>query len=482
MALGNAISLAFTSGGADADALAFIEAAGITDNDQILAIGNFVAQLKEINAIVPDFVNFETPANSILKAAYPFVGGTADQHKYNLINPLDSDAAFRLTYSGTVAHTANGIQGNGVDGICDTKLNPATVLDASAGGLDTFINGDSQTVVDRKEIGARVSGNTIAMGSCLNQSSRAFYLKAYGVSKSFDAAGFKTFQGSGCNSIDIASDAIGDAKYYLNSRDFNFANASLLTGAWPSANIHLCNINGRTVFSDQIISYAGIRSKEIGETAMLAYHDAIVTLQNRLSRLPLRNVFIEGDSMMITPTALTDEADWKVIARLNAVHANRVYDNHSFAWPGNKLSDLNDRWTAAENVSSYVQGSPFTDYLVIHIGTNDLDNYIPGGASLYWDEVKAYVQRAITAGFTPIVNTILHKVGGAGVNFDTLRVEHNNYIMTDMPTGAHGLNLELESELTDSTDLTYFNADQIHLNATGSGILADAIIAFINAL
>lgn len=63
-----------------------------------------------------------------MKALYPFVGGTATTHKYNLKNPLDTDAAFRLVFSGGITHNANGITGNGTNGFADTKLIDQTIL------------------------------------------------------------------------------------------------------------------------------------------------------------------------------------------------------------------------------------------------------------------------------------------------------------------------------------------------------------------
>ena len=85
-------------GGFDADAQAFIDATGISDSTQQNAINDLVVGLK---------------ADSLwtkMVAVYPFVGGTADTHKYNLVNPLDTDGAFRLTYGGTnaITHSSTG--------------------------------------------------------------------------------------------------------------------------------------------------------------------------------------------------------------------------------------------------------------------------------------------------------------------------------------------------------------------------------------
>ncbi len=63
-----------------------------------------------------------------MKAIYPMVGGTATTHKFNLKNPLDTNAAFRLQFFGGGTHSANGYQPNGVDAYADTFLIPSTTL------------------------------------------------------------------------------------------------------------------------------------------------------------------------------------------------------------------------------------------------------------------------------------------------------------------------------------------------------------------
>jgi hypothetical protein len=61
-----------------------------------------------------------------MKAIYPFVGGTASTHKWNLINPQDTDAAFRMVFNGGWTHSANGVQANGTNGFGDTKYSTLT--------------------------------------------------------------------------------------------------------------------------------------------------------------------------------------------------------------------------------------------------------------------------------------------------------------------------------------------------------------------
>jgi hypothetical protein len=55
-----------------------------------------------------------------MSAIYPFVGGTATNHKYNLKDPRDLDVAFRLQFNGGWTHNTNGITGNGSNAYADT--------------------------------------------------------------------------------------------------------------------------------------------------------------------------------------------------------------------------------------------------------------------------------------------------------------------------------------------------------------------------
>ncbi len=106
------IYLASLTPSVDPDAQAFITAASITNPTQQAAINTLVTDLKGYSIW------------SKMKALYPFVGGTAAQHKWNLKDPRDLDAAFRLVFSGGYTHNSNGITGNGTNAYADTKLIP----------------------------------------------------------------------------------------------------------------------------------------------------------------------------------------------------------------------------------------------------------------------------------------------------------------------------------------------------------------------
>jgi len=107
------IYLASLTPSVDPDAQAFITAAAITDPTQQAAINTLVVDLKGYSIWTK------------MKALYPFVGGTASSNKFNLKDPRDLDAAFRLTYGGSVTHSSNGLTG-GINGFADTKFNDST--------------------------------------------------------------------------------------------------------------------------------------------------------------------------------------------------------------------------------------------------------------------------------------------------------------------------------------------------------------------
>lgn len=96
----------------DPDAEAFLTAAAITDPTITTAIDTLVKDLKA-----------QTLWNKF-KYIYPFVGGTATTNKYNLKDPQDLDASFRLTFFGGVTHT-NGFNPNGTNGYANTFCAPS---------------------------------------------------------------------------------------------------------------------------------------------------------------------------------------------------------------------------------------------------------------------------------------------------------------------------------------------------------------------
>jgi hypothetical protein len=110
----------------DADAQLFLYSAVITNTIQANAINDLVVGLK---------------ADGIwtkMKAIYPMVGGSASSHKYNLKDPRDLDAAFRLLFVGGWTHSSTGATPNGTSGYAITYLNPSTSLTISSAHFSKY--------------------------------------------------------------------------------------------------------------------------------------------------------------------------------------------------------------------------------------------------------------------------------------------------------------------------------------------------------
>jgi len=138
----------------DPDVQAFLSATGITDGTIISATNTLVTDLKGYGIWTK------------MKAIYPFVGGTSTTHKFNLKDPRDLDAAFRLVFSGGWTHSANGIQGNGTNAFASTKLNPFIDLTNNNTHL-SFYSRTSAVLNNARDVAAFEGGSNpaVALGT-----------------------------------------------------------------------------------------------------------------------------------------------------------------------------------------------------------------------------------------------------------------------------------------------------------------------------
>jgi len=100
----------------DADAQAFITAAGLTNPIHKSAINQLVLDLKSYGLWTK------------MKAIYPIIGGTAFTHKFNLKDPRDLAAAFVLSNVDLLVNSSTGLKRNGSSNIAVTNLIPNSVL------------------------------------------------------------------------------------------------------------------------------------------------------------------------------------------------------------------------------------------------------------------------------------------------------------------------------------------------------------------
>jgi hypothetical protein len=129
-------------GGIDPDAQAFITAAGITDANIISAENEFFIARKNILSLNSSIASYHLVTDKSSN------NDRLGQFKFNAYNPVDSNAAKRLTYTGTVTANTTGIQGNGSNGLCDTYINTLNDFSGDDYTIIYAINTNNSSGVD----------------------------------------------------------------------------------------------------------------------------------------------------------------------------------------------------------------------------------------------------------------------------------------------------------------------------------------------
>lgn len=160
----------------DGPAQDFLTAAGITDPTISSAV----------QGLVDDLVG--TGLWDKMSAIWPFVGGTASTHKFNLKDPRDADDAYRLTFnsggdhSTTLGYIPNAIGNVANGGYADTHFIPRDHLTQNSTHLAFYSTRDT-TPISECEMGnyAWDGDSAKRFHLIIRYSNNAFY---YGMSES----------------------------------------------------------------------------------------------------------------------------------------------------------------------------------------------------------------------------------------------------------------------------------------------------------
>jgi len=227
----------FVSAGVDADAQAFITAAGITDATQQSAINTLVTDLKGYGVWTK------------MKAIYPFIGSSSSTQKWNLKDPRDLDAAFRLVFNGGWTHSSTGALPNGTNGYADTFLTPSTSLTNSV--HFSFYSRTNQANSASTEMGcydtssglpfSTLAINTNAFGGTSRYDMRFFYLNdanlyltppastaGYAINTKLSGTTTKAFWNNSSLGTITGTNALPNKKVYIGARNSD-GTASLFT-------------------------------------------------------------------------------------------------------------------------------------------------------------------------------------------------------------------------------------------------------------
>ena len=266
----NLISLMSPKSSLDPDAQAFITAATITDTTQKAAIDKLVVDLKGYGIW------------SKMNAIYPFVGGTASQHKFNLKNPLDTDAAFRLVFNGGWTHSSTGALPNGTNAFADTKLSTLTNSLTTANTHMSYYARTISTASDGAEMGnynavGGIPGGLVIQGKSGSGNNRYFYTVSSAASRSVAASptGF------------ICGSSVSASRRDLFLNGTNVANNTTLDNWIPlSESIYIAAANS----GNTPISYANVQfafssiGNGLTNTEAANYYTAVQAFQTTLSR------------------------------------------------------------------------------------------------------------------------------------------------------------------------------------------------------
>lgn len=253
-----------SAGGTDSDAQAFIDAAGITDATQQDAINTLVIDLKTANIWTK------------MRAVYPMVGGSSTSHKYNLVNPSDSDAAYRLSFSTGWTHSSTGVTPNGSSAFANTFLS-TSIVGLNSGHL-SYYSRTNNTTVSCELGGGNPSPDSYTLLELRNASALGAFRYNNGVAQNqvaiADTRGFFIGTRTASNVIKL---------FRNNTNIINGSSASSATSIYPQYIGAYNGSNTGYLYSNRECAFASI-GDGLTDTEASDFYTAVNTFQTTLSR------------------------------------------------------------------------------------------------------------------------------------------------------------------------------------------------------
>jgi hypothetical protein len=178
---------------------------------------------------------------SKMKIVYPFLGGTAATHKFNLVNPQDTDAAFRLVFTGGWTHSSTGAKGNGSTAWADTFLIPNTSLTTTSGHLSYYSRLQSQETTNL-EWGCQNSGGSNIVSFAIARATTNISSWRFGTNA---AGATPTFSGTSSQGLYLGNQngsGINDRNMYRNGVKGS-AQTATGTPSMPTVKLYLNALN-----------------------------------------------------------------------------------------------------------------------------------------------------------------------------------------------------------------------------------------------
>lgn len=250
----------------DSDAQAYIDAVGGLDVTNKDAVNQLVLDLKAASVWTK------------LLLINCKCGSTAAEHKWNLKDPRDLDAAYRYTYSGTWVHSANGAACNTTNTYANTYLNPNTLGIGTDITLGYYLNVAPTIYADKHLMGTFSSSNNFM--SIQHQTPTVIY----GVA----------FTGSAVTNLTIDSAHNGFFAMSINGTDKKIYNKALVSSTYTTNGTAAADLNlWEGALNLNNTRYSGSADGRLGcsfvgngmnDTEIADLRSAIVTFETSLGR------------------------------------------------------------------------------------------------------------------------------------------------------------------------------------------------------
>jgi len=384
-------------GGIDPDAQAFITAAAITDPTQQAAINTLVVDLKGYNVW------------SKMKALYPFVGSTASQHKWNLKDPRDLDAAFRLTFFGGITHSSNGILGNGTNGYFNTHL---------VSGIDVLKNSNASGIYIRTNVSEENTDYGMFPTPVDNQ---AYQFLSRNSSNAIFTRNSALTSGSVANtdSRGFFQMTRGNSSNYVVAKGTTKTTHSVSTTAGELINLNLfgltLNVNGSPAgYSTKQVAFHYYANTSLTNTELDNLYTAVQAFQTTLGRSIGTQTVSDADAQaFVTNAGIVDQVEANAINNLViGMKADGLWSKMKAVYPfvggtasSNKFNLKNPLDTDAAFRLVFIGGGTWNNNGYTPNGTNGYANtFLTPSTNLTTDNhISIYLNSLNTAGLVPYI-------------------------------------------------------------------------------
>jgi hypothetical protein len=251
--------------GNDPNVINFVNATGITNTNTINALDTLVTTLKSDGIWTK------------LYSLYPFVGGTEQTNKFNLINT----GSFLLAFTGSWVYNDNGVFGNGTNTFANTSFNPTS-------SVSDFNKNSSLAIYTRTD----TTSSGYDLGVEDNDADRVYLISKNAGNKSSYSHGFQTAltstadqNGAGLFIGNISGSNTNNQQIFRNGTSIASQTAILSSSANFPIYIGANNFKntGVNAYVSESFSYASI-GKGLTDSEAATYYTIVQSFQTSLSR------------------------------------------------------------------------------------------------------------------------------------------------------------------------------------------------------